>query len=82
MCIRDRYNYLDMGWDPQDDIWVVGGNGTLLVSNDGGESWQKDPVGDLVPTNFIRIIFNKNTERAGEKGFVLGERGNLLRWIG
>jgi len=80
--ILNGYNYLDMGWDPQDDIWAAGGNGTLLVSNDDGESWQKDPVGDLVPTNFIRIIFSKNSERAGEKGFVLGERGNLLRWIG
>tara|TARA_Y100001968_G_scaffold67921_2_gene58911 strand:- start:3227 stop:4243 length:1017 start_codon:yes stop_codon:yes gene_type:complete len=80
--ILNGYNYLDLAWDSKDSIWAAGGNGTLLVSNDGGDSWEQDPVGDLVPTNFIRIIFNKNSEGLGPKGFVLGERGELLRWVG
>ena len=80
--ILNGYNYLDIGWDPQDSIWAAGGNGTLLVSKDGGDSWEQDPVGDLVPTNFIRIVFSENPKGLITKGFVLGERGHLLRWLG
>ena len=80
--ILNGYNYLDIGWDPEDSIWAAGGNGTLLVSKDGGDSWQQDPVGDLVPSNFIRIVFSENPQGLSTKGFVLGERGHLLRWLG
>ena len=47
-----------------------------LVSRDGGDSWENDPVGDRQPSNFTRMVFD------GEHAFVLGERGNLLRWVG
>tara|TARA_Y100001968_G_scaffold272812_1_gene265215 strand:- start:349 stop:1365 length:1017 start_codon:yes stop_codon:yes gene_type:complete len=80
--ILNGYNYLDIGWDSQDSIWAAGGNGTLLVSSDGGESWAKDPTGNLVPSNFIGIVFIENNENESKKGFVFGERGNLLRWVG
>ncbi len=76
------YNYMDMAWDPDGAIWTGGGNGTLLVSKDGGESWEKDPVGYATPTNFIRVIFLENSSSNSSKGFVLGERGHVLRWIG
>ena len=75
--ITNGYGYLDMAWDPQGAIWTGGGSGTLLVSRDGGQSWQKDPVGAEQPTNFSRIVFTDDG-----KGFVLGERGSLLRWVG
>ncbi len=76
------YNYLDMAWDPNGDIWAAGGNGTLLVSKDEGKNWQKDPIGYTIPTNFIRIFFLQNSEGNSPKGFALGERGHVLRWIG
>ncbi len=75
--ITNGYGYLDMAWDPRGAIWTGGGNGTLLVSNDSGASWQRDPVGSEQPTNFSRIVF-----APGGKGFILGERGVLLRWVG
>ena len=50
---------------------------TRLVSHDEGKTWQKDPVGEKQPTNFSHIAFFPDG-----KGFVLGERGSLLRWIG
>ena len=75
--ITNGYGYLDMAWDPSGAIWTGGGNGTLLVSRDNGASWQKDPVGAQQPTNFSRIAFTGDG-----KGFVLGERGSLLRWVG
>jgi photosystem II stability/assembly factor-like uncharacterized protein len=34
-------------------------------------------VGSEQPTNFSRIVFAPDG-----KGFVLGERGVLLRWVG
>ncbi len=74
--ITNGYGYLDMAWDPSGAIWAGGGSGTLLVSHDGGRRWEKDAVGAQQPTNFTRILF------AGGKGFVLGERGSLLRWVG
>ncbi len=59
------------------DLWGGGGSGTLRVSRDGGSSWQKDPLGASQPTNFTRFVFPGDG-----KGFVLGERGSLLRWVG
>ena len=74
--ITNGYGYMDMAWDLDGSIWAGGGNGTLLVSRDGGDSWEIDPVGDRQPSNFTRLVFE------GERAFVLGERGNLLRWVG
>jgi photosystem II stability/assembly factor-like uncharacterized protein len=75
--ITNGYGYLDMAWDPSGTIWAGGGSGTLLSSANGGKTWQKDPVGAQQPTNFSRIDFLPDG-----KGFVLGERGSLLRWVG
>ena len=75
--ITNGFGYLDMAWDPSGAIWTAGGSGTLLVSTDAGKSWQKDPVGETQGTNFNRIAFLSDG-----KGFVLGERGHLLRWVG
>ncbi len=75
--ITNGYGYLDMAWDPRGTIWAGGGSGTLLSSADGGLSWQRDSVGAQQPSNFTRIVFT-----ADGKGFVLGERGSLLRWVG
>jgi photosystem II stability/assembly factor-like uncharacterized protein len=75
--ITNGYGYLDMAWDPSGRIWTGGGSGTLLVSGDGGRTWERDPVGAQQPSNFTRIVFPSSG-----KGFVLGERGSLLRWVG
>ncbi|BEV35560.1 photosynthesis system II assembly factor Ycf48 [Synechococcus sp. M16CYN] len=74
--ITNGYGYMDMAWDEDNGIWVGGGNGTLLVSRDGGESWETDPVGKLQPSNFTRFVLD------GDHMFILGERGSLLRWAG
>ena len=74
--ITNGYGYMDMAWDDDGAIWAGGGNGTLLVSRDGADSWEIDPVGDRQPSNFTRMVFD------GDHAFVLGERGNLLRWVG
>ena len=80
--IVNGYNYLDLAWDPKNQIWAAGGNGTLLVSKDGGKEWEVDPVGDEQPSNFIKVLFQNSSNSSQAKGFVLGERGVLLRWVG
>tara|TARA_Y100001970_G_C14254593_1_gene874286 strand:- start:6320 stop:7333 length:1014 start_codon:yes stop_codon:yes gene_type:complete len=78
--ILNGYNYLDMGWDPNGDIWAGGGNGTLIVSHDNGKTWESDSIAIDLPTNFIKIIFSDDAN-TGKKGFVIGERGYILKWI-
>ena len=80
--ILNGYNYLDMGWDPEGNIWAGGGNGTLIVSKDNGKTWDSDPVASDLPTNYIKIQFLEKDELASKKGFILGERGYILRWNG
>ncbi len=80
--ITNGYNYLDLAWDPNGNIWAAGGNGTLLVSEDAGKTWKVDPVGDQQPSNLIRILFDQKNDNDQVRAFVLGERGNLLRWVG
>ena len=80
--ILNGYNYLDMGWDPNGDIWAGGGNGTLIVSQDEGQTWNSDPVASSLPTNFIKILFINKDDLKQTKGFILGERGYILRWNG
>jgi photosystem II stability/assembly factor-like uncharacterized protein len=75
--ITNGYGYLDLAWDPRGGIWTGGGSGTLLSSGDGGSQWTRDPVAAAQPSNFTRIAF-----LGDGKGFVLGERGTLLRWVG
>ncbi len=78
--IVNGYNYLDLSWGPNGDIWAAGGNGTLLVSKDGGNQWEVDPIGEEQPSNLIKIVFDDSFQTVHPKGFVLGERGALLRW--
>ena len=75
--ITNGYGYMDLAWDDDGAIWAGGGSGTRLVSQDEGKTWHKDPVGEKQPTNFSHIAFFSDG-----KGFVLGERGSLLRWVG
>ena len=79
--IVNGYNYLDLAWDPKGNIWAAGGNGTLLVSQDDGSSWSVDPIGDTQASNLLRILFSEPSKDGSFKGFVLGERGTLLRWV-
>ena len=80
--IVNGYNYLDLAWDPNNNVWVAGGNGTLLVSTDQGQSWESDPIGADQPSNLIKILFTSSPDSENAKGFALGERGVLLRWVG
>lgn len=69
------YGIIDLAWNsPRNEVWAVGGGGTMYVSRDGGKSFKFDNAADNIPGNLYRVLFDK----AGG-GFVLGSDGVLLR---
>ncbi|MEB3282561.1 MAG: photosynthesis system II assembly factor Ycf48 [Lyngbya sp.] len=71
------WGLLDLAYRTPSEIWVSGGSGNLVCSFDGGETWLKDKQVEDIPANFNRIKFINP-----EKGFILGQRGTLLRYTG
>ncbi|MBE9167875.1 photosynthesis system II assembly factor Ycf48 [Pleurocapsales cyanobacterium LEGE 06147] len=69
------WGLLSLSYRTPEEIWVAGGSGNLLCSFDNGQTWQKDRELENVPSNFYKIVFVNP-----EQGFVLGERGVLLKY--
>ncbi len=73
--LSTSWGLLDIAYRTPDEIWVTGGSGNLLRSVDGGKTWQKDREVEDVPSNLYKILF-----LTPEKGFIIGQRGILLRY--
>lgn len=71
------FGYLNAAYQDEQNIWVVGGSATLIHSADGGETWEKARKVSNVPANFYGITFPEP-----DRGFILGQRGALLRYTG
>jgi len=71
------WGLLDLAYRTEEEIWVSGGSGTLARSIDGGKSWEKDVEIEDVPSNFYKIVFINP-----ERGFIIGQRGVLLKYKG
>lgn len=69
------WGLLDLAYRTPSEIWVSGGSANLLRSTDGGQTWEKDRDVEDVATNFYKIVF-----LSPEKGFVIGDRGFLLKY--
>ncbi|MCY7335955.1 MAG: photosynthesis system II assembly factor Ycf48 [Chamaesiphon sp.] len=68
---------LDLAYRTPGEVWVSGGSGDLLVSNDSGKTWLKDEAVEEVPSNLYKILFF-----SPERGFIIGQRGIILEYKG
>lgn len=69
------WGLLDMAYRTPNELWVSGGSGNLMVSTDGGKTWEKDRDVEDVAANLYKIVFFKP-----DQGFVIGDRGVLLKY--
>ncbi|XP_021846341.1 photosystem II stability/assembly factor HCF136, chloroplastic [Spinacia oleracea] len=71
------FGILDIGYRSQDEAWAAGGSGVLLRSSNGGKSWARDKAADNIAANLYSVKFIDD-----KTGFVLGNDGVLLRYLG
>ncbi len=69
------FGYLSAAFQDDHNIWVVGGSALLLHSPDQGQTWEEARLGKI-PANFYTIEF-----MSPDQGFILGQRGALLRYV-
>jgi photosystem II stability/assembly factor-like uncharacterized protein len=74
---KTNLGLLDLAYRTPGEIWVSGGSGDLLVSNDNGKTWLKDAAVEEVPSNLYKILFF-----GADRGFIIGQRGILLQYQG
>lgn len=69
------WGFLDLETRNPEEIWLAGGSANLLVSPNTGETWEKDRDVENIASNFYKIVFLNQ-----DQGFVLGQRGVLLKY--
>ncbi len=69
------WGLLDLAYRTPAELWVGGGSGNLLLSTDGGQTWEKDRDVESVAANFYKVVFLQP-----DQGFVIGDRGVLLKY--
>ncbi len=73
--VSTSWGLLDLAYRTPSELWVSGGSANLLHSTDGGETWEKDRDVEDTATNLYKIVF-----LSADKGFIIGDRGFLLKY--
>ncbi|KAK6796275.1 hypothetical protein RDI58_003976 [Solanum bulbocastanum] len=71
------FGILDVGYRSQDEAWAAGGSGILLKTTNGGKTWIRDKAADNIAANLYSVKFINDNQ-----GFVLGNDGVLLKYLG
>ncbi|PIN21163.1 hypothetical protein CDL12_06147 [Handroanthus impetiginosus] len=71
------FGILDVGYRSQEEAWAAGGSGILLKTTNSGKSWIRDKAADNIAANLYSVKFIN-----GKQGFVLGNDGVLLKYLG
>ncbi|KAJ6916703.1 photosystem II stability/assembly factor HCF136 [Populus alba x Populus x berolinensis] len=75
LLVRGGGLYLSKGTG--EEAWAAGGSGILLRTTNGGKTWTRDKAADNIAANLYSVKFIDD-----KKGFVLGNDGVLLRYLG
>ncbi|CAM9117468.1 unnamed protein product [Choristocarpus tenellus] len=70
------YGIIDVTWKDDNEVWAVGGGGSLWYSTDGAKSFRFSGAASSVGGNLYNVKFF-----GADKGFVLGSDGILLKYI-
>lgn len=73
--LATSWGLLDLAYRTPEEIWIGGGSGNLLRSNDGGQTWEKDRDVEEVAANLYKIVFF-----SPDQGFIIGDHGVLLKY--
>jgi photosystem II stability/assembly factor-like uncharacterized protein len=73
--LSTSWGLLDLAYRTPDEIWIGGGSGNLLRSNDGGQTWEKDRDVEEVAANLYKVVFF-----GPDQGFIIGDHGVLLKY--
>ncbi|MBE9004636.1 photosynthesis system II assembly factor Ycf48 [Fortiea sp. LEGE XX443] len=73
--LSTSWGLLDLAYRTPEEIWIGGGSGNLLRSNDGGKTWEKDRDVESVAANLYKVVFFRP-----DQGFIIGDRGVLLKY--
>ncbi|KAK2635707.1 hypothetical protein Ddye_030499 [Dipteronia dyeriana] len=71
------FGILDVGYRSKEEAWAAGGSGILLKTTNGGKTWIRDRAADNIAANLYSVKFIDE-----KKGFVLGNDGVLLQYLG
>ncbi|GFP92562.1 photosystem ii stability/assembly factor hcf136 chloroplastic [Phtheirospermum japonicum] len=71
------FGILDVGYRSLDEAWAAGGSGILLKTTNSGKSWTRDKAADNIAANLYSVKFVND-----KQGFVLGNDGVLLKYLG
>ncbi|KAL0363801.1 UNVERIFIED_CONTAM: Photosystem II stability/assembly factor, chloroplastic [Sesamum angustifolium] len=71
------FGILDVGYRSQDEAWAAGGSGILLKTTNSGKTWIRDKAADNIAANLYSVKFIND-----KQGFVLGNDGVLLKYLG
>ncbi|KAG7025624.1 Photosystem II stability/assembly factor, chloroplastic [Cucurbita argyrosperma subsp. argyrosperma] len=71
------FGILDVGYRSKEEAWAAGGSGVLLKTTNGGKTWTRDKAADNIAANLYSVKFIND-----KKGFVLGNDGVLLQYLG
>jgi photosystem II stability/assembly factor-like uncharacterized protein len=55
--------------------WIVGSNGTMIATEDGGQTWQKRVLPERQQREVLRDVWSFRNEDATQHVFLLGEYG-------
>jgi len=73
------YGITDVAWRNDNEVWAVGGSGTMFVSYDNGKNFAFDKSANNIPGNLYNVKFFPEYDN---NGWALGSNGVLLKFVG